>query len=163
VTQLTVGSCAPAFELPDTDGRRVAFLPESPGLKILVFYKNTCPTCQFAMPYFDRLYTRLGREGAQIYAVAQDTAQEARDFARAYDLKMPQLVDAAPYAVSRSYRLLNVPTLFVVDAAGRIVLASPAFFKAHLLEAGELLAHETGTGPARLFDPGEDVPELKPG
>ena len=158
MARTTLGT-APAFELADPGGRRIRFVPDAPGFKVLVFYKNSCPTCQFAMPYFDRLYTRS--KGARVHAVSQDTPQEAKDFAREYDLSMPQLVDPHPHAVSRLYNIMNVPTLLVVDATGAIVLWSPAFVKADLLEAWSLLHPESGSRP--LFGPLEAIPELKPG
>jgi peroxiredoxin len=161
MTPPAAGLPAPAFELSDLEGRTVRFVPDAPAKKVLVFYKNTCPTCQLALPFFDRLYTRVRAAGTWIHAISQDTPEEARAFAQTYQVGMPQLVDPAPYLVSRLYQIMNVPTLMTVSEGGTIVLVSPAFVKAHLLEAARWLS--PGWDANLLFSPDEDVPELKPG
>lgn len=159
MTMLGAGRRAPAFELPDVRGRTIRFCPDAAGLKVLVFYKNTCPTCQFAMPYFDRLYARTVSRGTWFHAVSQDSPDEALEFARAYRLEMPQLIDAAPHPVSRLYGLMNVPTFLLIDALGKVELTTPAFVKVELLQAAQRLAPQSEP----LFSPDEKVPELKPG
>jgi peroxiredoxin len=159
MTDPVASRAVPAFELPDLEGRRIQFVPVSPGHKLLLFYKNTCPTCQLALPYFDRLCAQA--RGTWGYAIAQDPAPEAREFGLRYGLSVPQLVDERPHAVSRQCGIMNVPTLLVVDASGACVLWSPAFVKAHFLEALSRVA--PGAEAAQLFLPHEAVPELKPG
>lgn len=154
------GFLAPAFQLKDPHGRTVPFQPDAPGLKVLIFYKNTCPTCQWAMPYFDRLYTRV-KSGARILAISQDTPEEALAFASAHGVEMPQLVDEPPYPVSRQFGILNVPTLLLVDETGRTALVSPAFIKADVLTVLRKL--NPGAEADVLFAPEENVPELRPG
>jgi len=153
------GNLAPAFELPDLEGRRVRFEPTSPGYKLLVFYKNSCPTCQYALPIYDR----LARSAPEAFcaAISQDTPEEARAFAGEFGLSISQLVDLRPHEVSRLYGLLNVPTLLVVDPAGRLAIFSPAFVKSHLLEATTLVS--PGTDPAVLYAPLGGLPDLRPG
>lgn len=153
------GDLAPAFELPDLEGRRIRFEPTGPGYKLLIFYKNSCPTCQYAMPVYDRL--ARSAQGSLCYAISQDTALEASAFGQAFGLSMPQLVDERPYVVSRLYGFMNVPTSLVMDPEGRIVVYSPAFVKSQLFEATQLLS--PGADPAVLYAPLEGVPELKPG
>lgn len=152
------GDLAPAFELPDLDGRPVRFEPQAPGYKLLLFYKNSCPTCQFALPLYDRL--AQNSPGAFCRAIAQDTPEEARALSRQLGLSLSQCVDERPHPVSRAYGFLNVPTSFVVDPGGRVVVMSPAFVKADLLQAAALLS---SVPAAELFAPLEQVPQLKPG
>jgi len=154
------GSLAPAFQLPDPLGRNVVFQPDAPGMKVLIFYKNTCPTCQWAMPLFDRLHTRV-KSGANIVAISQDSPREALAFAREYGVHMPQLVDESPYPVSRLFGILNVPTLLLVDHTGHTVLVSPAFIKADVLDVQRRL--DPNANSEELFAPEENVPELRPG
>jgi peroxiredoxin len=160
MTRLAPGSTAPGFTLPDLDDRHVVFDPTGPGHKALVFYKSDCAGCQFSLPLFDRLHSRL-HGGSEVYAVAQDTPRIAREFAQTRSLTVPQLVDAEPYTVSRAYHLQHVPTLFVIDPEGRIVIASAAFVREQVERAAGLLA--AGHGPVSLFDSAEDIPQIKPG
>lgn len=153
------GDEAPGFELPNPEGRLIRFEPRGPGYKFLVFYKNSCPTCQLAMPVFDRLANAARK--SVCYAISQDSAAEARDFAATFGISMPQLVDARPHPVSVLYGFMTVPTSMVVDERGRIELFAPAFVKSQLLEATALLA--PGTDPAELYAPLEQLPDLKPG
>jgi len=163
MTQLAPGSTAPAFTLPDFQGGDVVFDPTAPGHKAIVFYNVSCPTCQETMPWFDRLYARFGGIPAPICAVVQEAPDEARRFARDRSLTMPHLVDGVPYAVSRAYKLMNVPTLFLIDTTGHVVLASPAFVREHLEYAATLLASDRDEPPPVLFDDIEDIPLIKPG
>ena len=153
------GDLAVTFELPDTSGRLVRFDPLAPGYKLLVFYKNTCPTCQFALPVYDRL--AQSAPGVFCAAISQDTPEEARTFAKDFGMTMQHLVDAKPYAVSRLYGILNVPSLFLVDPAGQVELFSPAFVKSHLLDATSLLSPKAD--PDTLYAPFGELPQLKPG
>ena len=154
------GSLAPAFKLPDPHGRTVVFQPDAPGMKVLIFYKNTCPTCQWAMPFFDRLHTRV-KSDAKFFAVSQDTPREALAFALEYGVLMPQLVDESPYPVSRLFGIMNVPTLLLIDETGRTLLVSPAFVRADVLEVMRRL--DPTLNSEALFAPEENVPELRPG
>ena len=159
MTGVARGDLAPAFELPDLEGRRIRFEPTGPGHKLLIFYKNSCPTCQYALPLYDRL--AQSAPTSFCYAISQDTPAEALAFGQAFGLYMPQLVDQRPHEVSRRYGFMTVPTSLVVDPRGRVVVCSPAFEKARLLEATQLLS--PGVDPALLYAPLEGVLELKPG
>ncbi len=163
MTQLAPGSAAPAFTLPDLEGRDVAFDPIAPGHKVLVFYNSSCHTCQICMPLFDRLFTRFGDDPIGVYAIAQESPERARAFARDRGVTMPHLVDDRPYPVSRAYKLMNVPTLYVIDAAGQVVVVSPAFVREHVEQAADLMASDRTGLPPTLFDDSEEIPLIKPG
>lgn len=163
MTQLRSGSAAPSFTLADTEGHRVGFDPNSPGRKLLVFYKVTCPTCQFGMPYYDRLFQAFSGSGIPMFAVAQDDAQDAQDFARTYSINMPQLTDNEPYDVSNAYKVQNVPTFFIVGDDGTVEVASASFVRQDIERAAELLAESAQVEPPQLFAPEESVPDFRPG
>jgi len=163
MTQLSPGSTATAFALPDVEGRQVGFDPAAPGKKVLVFYKVTCPTCQLGMPYYDRLFQRFSGTGIPFFAIVQDPADAAESFAGTYGITMPQLIDAAPYPVSDLYKLISVPTLFVLGEGGVVELASPAFVKADVEKAAALLSEAAGGQTPAIFEESEDVPAMQPG
>ena len=161
MSQLKVGDAALPFSLPNVEGDYVTFDPGAPGLKVLVFYKNSCPACQLALPYINRMALRQDIAASQMYAISQDTRDEARAFADEFGISMPHVVDEKPHQVSRDYRLFNVPTLLVIDHDGSIVLLSPAFVREHIEQTVQRLADDRQV-PA-LFTPDDDVPLLKPG
>jgi peroxiredoxin len=129
---------------------------------MLVFYKEDCPTCRFALPYFDRLLARCRDRGVTGYLIAQEDAVTAAAVARELGLTTPQLLDASPYRVSRRYHILSVPTLLVINEKGIITDVVPAFLR-HDLErvAATLSCEKPSQRP--LFEPAEAVPELRAG
>jgi peroxiredoxin len=59
---LTTGAKAPEFELKTLDGKRVSLGKElSRGALVLAFFKVSCPTCQYAFPFLERLHRAYGR------------------------------------------------------------------------------------------------------
>jgi peroxiredoxin len=163
VKQLNVGDSALPFRLPNLEGECVSFDPVAPGLKVLVFYKNSCPTCQLAMPYINRMALRQDITPSQMYAISQDPPDEARAFADEFGITMPHLIDDRPHQVSRDYSLFNVPTLFLIDHNGTILLISPAFVRAHIEETAQRLADDRKVSAPCIFTSDDDVPQLKPG
>lgn len=161
--KLEAGHAARPFTLPLLSGDVGEFKPESTGRKVLFFYKVSCPTCQFGMPYFDRLYRAFKDQRAAVCAVAQEGAREAATFADEYDIQMPQFLDSAPYSVSRDYGLMNVPTMVTVEQDGLIERVTPAFVKVDVEETAAWLAESCGFITPEIFGSGEDVPALKPG
>jgi peroxiredoxin len=149
---LDVGDVAPHFELELATGGRLslATMLES-GPVLLAFYKVTCPTCQFTLPFLDRL-----AGGLQIYAIAQDPASRVAEFNREFATNLPTLIDAEPYPVSSAYGLTHVPSLFLVEPDGRIAWASVGFQRRELEQLAQRAGHT-------LFRPAERVPESKYG
>lgn len=158
---------APAFELAGLDGRTYS-LPEalSRGPLLEVFFKVSCPTCQYTFPFIERLYQRFlaaGASGVQIWGISQDDANLSREFAKEYGITFPILLDAEDYEISREYRLTHVPTLFLIAPNGRVGISGDGFCKADLLKIQKLFARHLSVKPAELFDRHEHVPEFKPG
>jgi peroxiredoxin len=150
---LAEGSAAPDFRLGEWS------LNESlkGGPVLLVFFKISCPTCQFALPFVQRLADQAGAGTPQVVAISQDDSKGTGQFAAHFGIGMPMLLDGAPaYTASNLYRLQNVPTLYLIEPDGRISLAVSGFSKARLEQLGERF----GGSPFRT---GENVPALRPG
>jgi len=160
---LKEGMAAAPIELPDLHGREVTFAPAGRTPKVVVFYKITCPACQFAMPYYDRLHRAFSQKGVPVRAIVQNPPAEAIRFAAEYAVEMPQLVDAPAYVASRAYGVMSVPALFVIGTEGDVALASTGFVRDDLQRAAALVARAIGQPEPRIFGAGEDVPALKPG
>jgi len=143
---LTAGTKAPALTLADTSGRQRSL---SDALKmgpvLLAFYKVSCPVCQFAFPFLERIHQQIkGRDDVQLWGIAQDEADDAEQFARQYGCTFPMLTDVEPYTVSNEYGLTTVPTLFLVQPDGQIQLTSVGFVKKEIEAAAGELARRTG-------------------
>jgi peroxiredoxin len=158
------GTVAPPLELEGTDGRKYS-LKESleAGPLLAAFFKVTCPTCQFAFPFVDRLYRQFKDKGATVWGVSQDNARHSREFARKYDITFPILVDDYPYRVSKAYQLKYTPTLFLIRADGEVELASEGFAKRDFVEIHRWLSRQLGLNLPALFHSTEPIPEYKPG
>jgi len=163
MSQLKVGIPAEAITLPDLEGNLIEFDPGRPGPKVIVFYKVNCPTCQFGLPLYDRLYRAFEGFSFPLFGVIQDNVEGARAFAKEHRLRMPQLVDDAPYAASRAYHIVNVPTMVVIDGEGLMAMVSPAFVREDIRRAATILAEAAGRPVPQLFKDEEDVPALRPG
>lgn len=160
----SAGSTAPDFRLDTITGERLSLREAlTRGPVLLAFFKVSCPTCQFTLPYIQRLYEQLQDKGVQTWGVVQDPAREAARFAAAYGLTLPILVDDAPYKVSSAYGLTHVPSMFLVRQDGRVEIFSESFCKSELLNIQTSLANALSATPPPLFLPTEKVPEFKPG
>lgn len=70
---------------------------------LLVFFKTTCGTCDLAFPYINRLRESYPDDGWSLWAVAQNTPEDAGRYAAAFGITYPVLSDADGYSVSKAY------------------------------------------------------------
>ncbi len=155
---LEPGGLAPDFELRWLDGgtQRLSGLIPNAGL-LVAFFKVSCPTCQLALPFLDRL-ERSGSTGARIVLVSQDDQPSTRQFHQAFEISIPTLLDPAKenYPASNAFGIHHVPSLFWVEPGRRISWTDHGFRKAGIEE----VAAKIGADPWR---PGEYVPEWRAG
>lgn len=164
MSAVAVGRRAPPFELNNMEGEThslESLLAKGPVL--VAFFKVSCPTCQYTFPFLERLYRQLGANGAVLVGISQDSGPDSQKFAKQFGVTFPVLIDAQPYAVSRKYGVEFVPTLFLITADGQVQVSSDGFSKSDLVTIGKWLAQEVRVSPPALFQPGEQVPEYKPG
>lgn len=162
---LEAGVHAPEINLSFLDGARFA-LREAlmKGPVVAVFFKVSCPVCQMALPYLDRIYKAYGPGGKFTFVgVSQDNAADTEAFNRRFGVTFPVLLEEKGYAVSNAYKLTNVPTVFMISPAGEIEFSSVSWSKSDMQELGRKLARVNNTAPATIFPAGEPVPEYKPG
>ena len=61
---LATGTKAPDFDLKTLDGKRFSLGEElASGPVVLAFFKVSCPTCQYAFPFLERLHKAYGSQG----------------------------------------------------------------------------------------------------
>ena len=158
-TMLAAGAQAPDFRLRDLSGRPRTRSEISGGKPVLLaFFKVSCPVCQYAFPFLERIYRGRTRQDIAMYAISQDDAESTREFDGEFGITLPTLLDTEEegYPASNAYGLSHVPSLFLVEPDGRISLAITGFDKNGMEELGRRLGKEP-------FEPGERVPEWKPG
>ena len=117
-----IGFTAPDFTLDTLDGETIT-LSELRGQPVLInLWASWCPPCRAEMPALDEVYRQYRDDGFVVLAVNttyQDSEEGARDFAGAYSLSFPILLDRDG-AVSQRYRLQALPTSYFVGRDGII-------------------------------------------
>jgi peroxiredoxin len=155
---LETGRKAPDFRLEALEGgqKTLAGLLEA-GPVVLAFFKVSCPTCQFTLPFLERIYRGAGGK-ARVFAVSQDDAKATREFHREFGITMPTLLDSAGdrYPASNAYGLTHVPSMFLIERDRNISWSEIGFERKEIQALGE----KFGVNP---FQPSERVPESKSG
>jgi peroxiredoxin len=165
MTALATGTKAPDFALTSLDGKQFSLADTlARGPVVLAFFKVSCPTCQYAFPFFERLYQAYGRNGVTLVGISQNDAKDTAAFAKQFGVTFPILLDDThSYPVSNAYGLTNVPTLFWIAPDGEIELTSVGWVKADFEQVNRKMADAGKTAPAAMFQPGEDVREVRAG
>ena len=162
---LTAGTKAPEFELKAMDGRRFALREElARGPVVLAFFKVSCPTCQYAFPFLERLERAYGHRGVRMIGVSQNDPKATAAFMKEFGITFPVLLDDTErYPVSNAYGLTNVPTLFWIAQDGEIEVSSVGWVKADFTEINRKMAEWGKIEPAAVFKAGEEVRDFRAG
>lgn len=162
---LTAGVRAPEFSLPTVDGKHVSLQQAlSSGPVVLAFFKVSCPVCQYAFPFFERMYQANRDASVTVLGVSQDNARDTASFMKTFGVSFPvALDDPKNYAVSNAYGLTNVPTLFYIDPSGTIEISSASWSKADVEAVNDKLAALRHQPPAALWRKHEDVRDFRAG
>ena len=160
---LEVGTRAPEFTLEGIDGGTYSLREALPaGPILLVFFKTNCRTCDLAFPYVNRLAVTY-QDGPQLWAVAQEPLDKAREYAAEQGMEYSVLVDTPGYGVSKRYDPPATPTFFLIDGDGRVAFASYGFSKDDLNELSRLVAAHLGVEPKVVAPPDDGQPAFRPG
>jgi peroxiredoxin len=156
---LEAGTAAPEFVLPGMDGKKFSLAEaRKRGPVLAVFFKVSCPVCQFTLPFLERLHQAYAGSKVTVVGISQNDKNETAAFLREYGISFPVLLDdTRSYPVSNAYGLTNVPTLFLIVPEGGIEICSVGWDRKEIEELSRRLAQ------AKVFRPGEDVPDFKAG
>ena len=164
MSALNVGSQAPDFSLRTVDGSNFSLKEAlTRGPVVLAFFKVSCPVCQYALPYFERLYRGLRGIDVTVVGVSQDGVSETRSFMREFGGTFHVALDDEKhkFAVSSAYGLTNVPTVFEIAPNGKIERSIVGWSRD---EIAEIYAKHAPAGAVTpLYKPEEEVAEFRPG
>jgi peroxiredoxin len=155
MSQISLGSQAPDFELNDVDGRSYRLSEAlARGPVALVFYKASCPTCQFTFPYIQKIFEKAAhREGFTLWAVSEDDPDETKGFIQQHGLTFHVLIDEYPCPVSAAFGMEFVPGIFLIQPDGEITVSDFGFTKAGLNQIAGF----------DFFKPNDGLPATRPG
>ena len=162
---LTSGKTAPDFTLRALDGKsfnlKDALLH---GSAVLVFFKVSCPTCQYALPFYQRLFKAYKNQHVTLVGVSQNDADETKAFAKEFGISFPLLLDdTRKYVVSNAYGLTNVPTSFWIGNEGEVEITSVGWSRAEFDQINRKMAEAERTAALPIFQPADEVVDFRAG
>ena len=162
---LEAGVTAPDFSLNGMNGEKISLVEaRKKGPVLAAFFKISCPVCQYAFPFLERIFRAYAKGPVTLVGVSQNDKQQTAGFAREYGITFPLLLDdPRTYPASNAYGLTNVPTIFLISPEGKVEFSSVGWSKRDLEDLNASLAQASGVAPAQIFKPGEHVDEFKPG
>lgn len=165
MTALANGNKAPDVSLRNLDGRNFSLAEAlARGPVVLAFFKVSCPTCQYAFPFLERLYKAYANKGVTMAGISQNNARETAAFVKEFGVTFPVLLDElGKYPVSNAYGLTNVPTIFWIAQDGEIEVSSVGWVKADFEQINRKLAEAGKAVPVAVFKPGEEVRDFRAG
>jgi len=162
---LNAGTRAPGFTLSTAQGKQFS-LDEAlkKGPVVLAFFKISCPVCQYAFPFIERVYRANQGGDVTVLGISQDNARDTKDFLREYGVTFAvALDDPAKYLVSNAYGLTNVPTLFYIAPDGEVEISSVGWSKADVEAINQKLSEHRKQAAAPLWRKGEDIQDFRAG
>ena len=165
MTALAAGTKAPDIALKTLDGSKFSLQAQlARGPVVLVFFKVSCPTCQYALPMFERLHKAYAQKGVTLVGVSQNDATETAAFVKEFRITFPVLLDdTRSYPASNAYGLTNVPTIFWVAQDGEIEISSVGWIKADFESINRKIAETEKLSPSVVYSPGEEVRDFRAG
>lgn len=162
---LTANTLAPDFTLPTLSGSPFHLHEAlSRGPVLAVFFKISCPVCQYALPFVERIYKAYGSSKVTIVGISQNDPKATAAFLKEYGITFPILLeDRTTYAVSNAYGLTNVPSMFWIGADGNIEISSVGWSRQEFEEMNRKASSNTGEAAARIFRPEEQIADFRAG
>src|SRR6201987_3754648 len=162
---LTVGTTAPDFTVQTMDGKSFSLREAlAHGPVVAAFFKISCPTCQYAFPFLQRLYEVHRSKQITMVGISQNTKKDTGAFIKQYGVTFPVLLDDMnTYPVSNAYGLTNVPSVFWIAQDGEIEISSVGWVKADFEAINRKMAEHGKIAPAGVFRAGEEVRDFRAG
>jgi cytochrome c biogenesis protein CcmG, thiol:disulfide interchange protein DsbE len=122
-SSLDLGEPVPDAELPRLEGDGTGEIADYRGDWVLVnLWASWCLPCREESPSLERFYERHRNDGVTVLGInVQDNSDDARSFAREYELGYPQLRSVGDER-SEAFGSTGVPENFLVDPEGELAL-----------------------------------------
>jgi len=163
---LNTGIIAPDFSLPTVDGKQVSLNDAlKKGPVVLAFFKVSCPVCQYAFPFFERVSQLHRSDDVTVLGISQDNRKNTKAFLQEYGVTFPVAIDdeSNGYAVSSRYGLTNVPTVFLVAPSGEIEISCVGWSKQDVEAINQRLAEYSHQPALAIWRTGESIQEFRAG
>ena len=162
---LTPGTQAPDFTLPSMDGNPFSLRAAlARGPVLATFFKISCPTCQYALPFLQRIYQAHGNKAVTIVGISQNSKKDTALFIKEYGIAFPVLLDdTSSYPVSNAYGLTNVPTIFWIAQNGEIEISSVGWIRKEMEELNQRAAQASSEAIEPLVRPDEQIADFRAG
>lgn len=162
---LAPGTQAPDFTLPSMDDKTFSLHPAlATGPVVAVFFKISCPTCQYALPFLQRIYESHRNTGITFVGVSQNGKKDTSAFLKEYGITFPVLLDdTRSYPVSNAYGLTNVPTIFWIAQDGKIEISSVGWIRKEMEEFNQRAGQASFGNIKALFRPDEQIADFRAG
>ncbi len=136
---------APDFTLETLEGERVTLSALEGEVRLIDFWATWCAPCREEIPMLNQLQASYGDRGFRVLAIAEEDLLVLQEFAEEHDMRYTKLVGTAD--VSLQYKVLGLPTAYLVDGQGKIVetFFGPKPAKKLEQRIRELLDAATGT------------------
>jgi len=122
---------------------------DGPG--VAAFFKISCPTCQYAFPFLQRIYEAHGNSRITVVGISQN---EKKDYCRIHEAiwgNFPVLLDdTRTYPVSNEYGLTNVPSVFWIAEDGEIEISSVGWVRKEMEEINQRASAISDAAPSRF-------------
>lgn len=122
---------------------------------LLVFFKESCGTCQIALPVYQHWASQVA-----VVGVSQDDEATTAEFFADNGITMDVAYDVPAYEASTAFNIEAVPALFLVED-GTITRSLVGWSAEKSRELGAHLARLTDTEPVLVG--AEDLPVFRPG
>ena len=165
MTALAAGTQAPDFNLTSIDGKSFSLREAlAQGPVVAAFFKVSCPVCQYAFPFLERVYKNYGGRKVTFVGISQNDKKDTTNFMKQFGVTFPVLLDdTKTFPVSNAYGLATVPSIFWIAQDGEIEVSSVGWSRQDIEEIARKAAETNGANVSPLFRSDEKIAEFRAG
>jgi cytochrome c biogenesis protein CcmG/thiol:disulfide interchange protein DsbE len=124
---VAAGEAAPAFALPTGTGQSVELDKLRGNVVYVDFWASWCGPCKRSFPWMNEMTRKYGPKGLTIVAINVDKKREdAEKFLKLTPAEFTVVYDPAGN-VPASWQVTAMPSSYLVDASGKVVLVESGF------------------------------------
>ncbi len=125
---LKTGTEVPDFQMKTLDGKKFKLSKLRGHYVVLDFWASWCPDCRKDIPNLLRMYNRFHGKGVEFVGVSfDDNATAWQEAVRKYNIPYTQVSELKKWketAVSPLYGVKWIPSLYLIDPEGKVVLST---------------------------------------